>query len=243
MKKQITLVAAMVMLSISAWSQYLPQQPQISVSGSAEIKVAPDEIYLNVGVETRDANLASAKLQNDENVTKALKFLKEQGIKEKDIQTDFLSVQPNYKERSTSIDFYAVQKSITAKLTNVTNFESVLTGLLSNGVNSVHGISFRTSQLRKHRDDARAMAIRAAKEKAQAIASEAGVKLGKIYNINVNDLGGWIIWSGGYWGSSMGGGMYQNSVQDAGGDSETSGAFAVGEISVSATVNVSFLIQ
>jgi uncharacterized protein YggE len=243
MKKQSALAIAVIMFHLSAWSQYLPPQPQISVSGSAEVKVAPDEIYLNVGVETRSANPADAKSQNDENISQALKFLKAQGIKDKDIQTDFLSVQPEYVGNSPTINFYSVQKNITAKLTNTTNFEAVLTGLLSNGVNYVHGISFRTSELRKYRDQARGMAVRAAKEKAEAMASATGVKLGKIYSVNVNDGGGWISWGGGYWG---GGGMYQgyqNSVQNAGGDSETEGAFAIGQISVSASVNVSYLIQ
>jgi hypothetical protein len=243
MKKRSTLAIAVIMFSLSAWSQFLPQQPQISVSGSAEVKVAPDEIYLNVGVETRSANLADAKRQNDENISEALKFLKAQGVNDKDVQTDFVNIQPEYHQNTPIIDFYMVQKNITAKLTSTTNFETILTGLLSNGVNYVHGISFRTSQLRKYRDQARGMAVRAAKEKAEAMASETGVKLGKIYNINVNDGGGWISWSGGYWG---GGGMYQgmqNSVQNAGGDSETEGTFAVGQISVSASVNVSYLIQ
>jgi uncharacterized protein YggE len=231
------------MFHLPAWSQFFPEQPQVSVSGSAEIKVAPDEIYLNVGVETRNANLTDAKSQNDASISQALKFLKAQGINDKDVQTDFLSVQPEYVGNSLTINYYVVQKNITAKLTNMMNFEAILTGLLSNGVNYVHGISFRTSQLRKYRDQARTMAVRAAEEKAGAMASATGVKLGKIYNINVNDGGGWMNWSGGYWG---GGGMYQgsqNSVSDAGGDSETEGAFAIGQISVSASVNVSYLIQ
>lgn len=104
MKSQIALAAAIVMFSAAAWSQ-------ITVSGSAEIKVAPDEIYLCVGVETRDASLSSAKSENDKNVSKAIKFLKQRGIKEKDIQTDFLKVQPHYESNnSTLVDYYTVQK-------------------------------------------------------------------------------------------------------------------------------------
>ena len=49
---------------------------------------------------------------------------------------------------------YVVQKSIGIRITSVALFESVLTGLLTNGVNYVHGIEFRTSELRKHRDAA-----------------------------------------------------------------------------------------
>src|SRR2546422_3147459 len=49
-----------------AFSQGPAQPPMISVSGSAEVKVAPDEIYLKVGVETRHDNLEDAKKQNED---------------------------------------------------------------------------------------------------------------------------------------------------------------------------------
>jgi hypothetical protein len=139
---------------------------------------------------------------------------------------------------------YVVRKSIEVKLTKVDAFEAVLSGLLTNGVNVVHGIEFRTSELRKHRDTARAMAVRAAREKADALAAELGVKRGKVYSLNANDWGGWWSPSGSYWGGRYGGGMAQNVVQNLGGPSEAEdGTLAIGQISVSASVNVSFLIK
>jgi len=78
------------------------------------------------------------------------------------------------------------------------------------------------------------------------MAAELRVKVGKPYNINVNDWGGSISWSRGNWGYSGGGGggLNQNVSQNAGGGSgETGATFAVGQISVSASVNVSFLIN
>ena len=122
----------------------------------------------------------------------ALAFLKAGGVKEKDVQTDFISVEPDYNYNSSHVKpvAYIVRKSIEIRVTTITNFESIVTGLLTNGVNYIHGIDFRTSQLRKYRDQARELAIKAAKEKADAMASALGVKRGKVYNINVNDWGG-----------------------------------------------------
>ena len=243
------LIIAIALLTFQltrALSQGLQQPPQISVSGSAEVKVAPDEIYLRVGVETRDENLGDARHQNDERVSKALGFLKSNEVKDKDVQTDFISIEPTYDSNisRTKPVTYIVRKSIEIKLTKLDAFGGLLTGLLTNGVNNVHGIEFRTSQLRKHRDAARAMAIRAAKEKADALASELGVKRGKVYSISANDWGGWWGSSGSYWGGRSGGGMFQNAVQNAGGPSEVSdGTLSIGQLSVSASVNVSFLIE
>ena len=247
MKSQLILALALIALPLApAFAE-----PQISVSGSAEVKVAPDEIRLSVGVETRDENLDVARRQNDERISSALAFLKAGGMKEKDVQTDFISVEPDYNYNSSHVKpvAYIVRKSIEIRVTAVTNFEGIVTGLLTNGVNYVHGIDFRTSQLRKYRDQAREMAIKAATEKADAMASASGVKRGKVYTINVND------WSGGWggcqnrWGAQWGGFNGQNIIQNNGALADGAGAdsaaetFSVGEISVSATVNVSFLIE
>jgi len=137
-----------------------------------------------------------------------------------------------------------VRKSIEMKSTDLAGFERLLTGLLNSGITDVHGIEFRTSQLRKYRDAARAMAIRAAREKADSLALVLGVKRGKVYSINANDWGGW--WSPGasYWGGRYGGGMFQNVSQNAGGSPESDvSTLSAGQISVSASVNVSFLIE
>ena len=253
MKTRFLLTLAVALLPFtSAISQVLTPPPQINVSGSAEVKVAPDEIRLSVGVETRDENLDVARQQNDERISSALAFLKGSGMKDKDVQTDFISVEPDYNYSTSHIKpvAYIVRKSIEIRLTTITNFEGIVTGLLTNGVNYVHGIEFRTTQLRKYRDQARAMAIKASKEKADAMASELGVKRGKVYNINVNDWsGGWGGYGGGSrWGAQWGAsGQFQNRVQNLGdfaGSPDTAGeTFSVGQISVSATVNVSFLIE
>ena len=231
---------------VPALAQDLQPSSQINVSGSAEVKVTPDEIRLNVGVETRHESLAEAKRQNDENVSRALSFLKRSGVKDKDVQTDFLAVEPLYDHdvSRTKPVAYLVQKSIGCRITSIPLFESVLTGLLANGVNYVHGIEFRTSELRKHRDVARAIAIQAAKEKADALASQLGVKRGRVFSISENYSGGWWGWTGGNWRSRGGGGMQQNVLQNAGGTAESGDStLSVGQISVSATVNVSFGIE
>ncbi len=189
------MLAAVLLPFTPAFSRLVSAQ-QINVSGSAEVKVVPDEIRLSVGVETRDENLDVARRQNDERVAGALAFLKNSGIKDNEVQTDCISVDPDYDYNRSRVQpaAYIVRKSIEVRLTTVTNLEGTLTGLLTHGVNYVHGIDFRTSQLRKYRDQAREMAVKAAREKADAMASALDVKRGKVSNITVND------WSGGWGG-------------------------------------------
>jgi hypothetical protein len=220
------------------------QTRTISVSGSAEVKAAPDEVYLRVGVQTRNESLDDAKRENDERVSKSLSFLKTSGIRAKDIQTDFIGIEPVYDgPSSTRIVAYIVRRAIEIKITKVDAFEGLLTGLLDSGVNTVQGVTFGTSELRKYRDEARAMAIQAAKEKADAMASELGVKRGKVDDICASEFGGWFVGGSGYWQGPAGGGMFQNAIQNAGSSPVENGTLSAGQISISASVNVSFEIE
>lgn len=246
MKTCLTLVAALLIFPLSkAFPQAPPGPPQINVSGSAEVKVAPDEIYLNVGVETRHETLEEARRENDDRIAKALAFIRSSGVKDKEVQTDFLSVEPIYDNdvSRTKPVIYLVRKSIEIRFTKIAGFESFVTGLLSNGITTIHGIDFRTTEMRKHRDTARAMAVRAAREKADALTAELGVKRGKVCSISTNDWSGWAG-SAGSWGR-YGANAMQNSAQSFNNPQEAdpSGTLSIGQISVTATVNVSFLIE
>ncbi len=254
MKNQILLTFALLTLSLSL-AQAQPSQPppQISLSGSAEVRVAPDEIILNVAVEPRSETLVPARVDNDQTSAACLAFLKESKLKEKDFKTDYISIQPQYNTRNNDNASYVkpvgyiVRKNLEVRLTDIASFQSVLTGLITNGVNYVNGVDFRTTELRKHRDQARKMAVRAAKEKAEALTTELGAKLGKVYTINANDGGG--IYGSNFNNGRVSGlnGYIQNSavsVGSSGSASDEAGdAFAVGQISVSASVNVTFLIE
>jgi uncharacterized protein YggE len=217
----------------------------ISVSGTAEIRVSPDEVNLRLGVETRNAQLDEAVKQNETKTTAVLKFLRESGIEDKDVQTDFIQIQPQYHtdrgEQQVTPVYYQVQRNLGVRLRKIAQFDMVLAGALKNGVNHVMGIEFRTTELRKHRDAARQQAIRAAKEKAVALAQELDAKVGKAQNINEHTSGGWWGWSGTNWSHSNA--MIQNSMQSAPGGEPSEGNLAVGQISVNATVNVTFELE
>jgi uncharacterized protein YggE len=97
---------------------------------------------------------------------------------------------PRRSKPPTEATYYVVRKSIAIKLTKISSFDAIMTGLVTNGVNHVQGVDFRTTELRKHKDKAREMAIHAAKEKAEAMAAALGMKVGKPLHIDVNDWGG-----------------------------------------------------
>jgi uncharacterized protein YggE len=103
MKNKFGLFLALSLVAASpAFAQIVQPPPQISLSGSAEVKVAPDEIMLNVAVETRSETLEPARLENDEKIAAVLTFLKQSKIKDKDVQTDYINIQPDYNDNNSS---------------------------------------------------------------------------------------------------------------------------------------------
>jgi uncharacterized protein YggE len=215
-----------------------PPPPTISVSGSAEVRVPPDEVLITVGIENRHRTLDEAKNQNDTRIAALLRFLREAGIESKDIQTAHVGIRPEYqRDRPDVPDYYIVQRTVGIRLRKVADFEKVLTGSLKNGVNQVQGIDFRTTELRKHRDTARQLAIHAAREKAEDLAKELDVKIGRVQTIGENSWGG-------YGGMRSYSNFAQNTMQNAAAvgpvDEDDEDDLAVGQISISAEVQVTF---
>lgn len=211
--------------------------PLVTVSGTGEVKVQPDEVMLNLAVDVRDKSLEQARKQNDDKVAAILSYLKKYGVEPKHVQTTHMTVQPIYNQSEYSQaapDFYTAQKTITVLVKKVDKFDELLSGIYKAGANRVDGIEFRTSQLQKYRDDARKLAVQAAKEKAVLLTSQLGSKVGRVYSLSESSGGGYPV---PYRGVMMNK-MSEASSMDAGGPT-----IAGGQITVSATVDASFIIE
>jgi len=202
------------------------------------------KVTLTLGVETWNDELNIAKSDNDQRTQKIIDVAKKYKIDEKYIQTDHLSIEPRYEDSYEHKKFigYFVRKTIVLTLKDTYKFEDILSDILNAGTNYVHGIQFRTTELRKYKDQARSLAINAAQEKANALAKELNQKVGKPYQINENPSG-WGSWYNSWWGSRYGGAMTQNIVQNASGPSDSDSSIALGQIKVTAQINVSFELE
>lgn len=230
---RLPLVLFLVALPLAA--QQHRDFPSISTSGSAEIKVVPDIIEISIGVETSNADLAKAKNENDAAVERIIATAKARNIDAAKIQTGYLTIDPTYRDEGRlRVRSYTVRKTIAIESNDLAGFESLISALIADGANHVNGVQFRTSELRRHRDEARRLAIKAAQEKARLLAEGLGRRVGKAYTISEGaDYGGW---------SSA---AAQNTFQVAssGGRGETEGSLAPGRISVTANVSVTFELE
>lgn len=252
MKKEAVGLAVVILVAVfvgTAWADTdsASDQPRlIAVTGEAEVRVVPDEVVLTLGVETWDKNLDLARRQNDQVVERVLALAEEFEIAPQYFQTDYVGIEPRYRNGYyEERDFigYFVHKTVVITLRDLGQFEELLAAALDSGVNYVHGIQFRTTELRKYRDEARALAVQAAREKAGAMAGELGQDIGEPTQIQEVHSG----WGSGYnswWGSRWGAGMSQNVIQEI--DSAAllgDGSFSPGQIGVSARVAVTFVLK
>jgi uncharacterized protein YggE len=243
--RMMCVLAVVLAFSSSAFAGDYPEPRLIKVTGDAEVRVAPDEVILTLGVETWDQDLDKAKKDNDQRVQKILKIAKEFKIEGNHVQTDHISIEPRYKDQWEHREFvgYFVRKNVVFTLRDTSKFEDLLSSALAAGANYVHGVQFRTTELRKHRDEARALAIKAAREKAEALAGGLGQRVGKPHMIR-EDQAGWWSWYNNWWGSRWGrSSMAQNVVQSYSGQTQSDSSIALGQINVNARVTVSFELE
>lgn len=244
MKSPHLVFSLALLLLLPATTSGLPAQTLnppagIVVSGSAEVKVVPDLIDIRLGVEVTDPSMETAHGLNELKVASVLKTLRNLGIAEKDIQTDFVGIQPIQDPRNEygeKPDRYRVQRTVSCTLREVKQLDRILCEVIAQGVTQVHGLEFRTSELRKFRDQARVEAVKAAREKAFLLAGELGVKAGRPLQISETSEGGSWTWNGGWSGRGF------NNLSDAP-VGPADGAPAVGQITISATVNVIFSME
>jgi uncharacterized protein YggE len=225
------------------------QTRRISSSGSAEVRVVPSRVVLTFGVETFNPELAVAKRDNDSKASAIIALSKELGVAPKDVQTDYIFVEPVYEgydeRRAGKFLHFLVRKTVVVLLRDTTKFETILSGALERGATHVLRVRFEVDNLKQHRDKARSDAIRAARDKAQALAGELGAKLGRV--MSIQDYGSYdpALYYGGSWREpSNGGGQSQVSSQSDSPVSPTVGdALALGQMRISAQINVSFELQ
>ncbi|HXI62184.1 MAG TPA: SIMPL domain-containing protein [Pyrinomonadaceae bacterium] len=243
MWKTAGIFVVMSTLALTAYGQNPPNPPLITVSGQAEVRVQPDEVVFTLGVESVDSDMLAAQKRTDDAVKQVLSIARANNIKPEDVQTSYISIQPKYntddleygQRQNVKREFvgYQVSKTIAVTLRDISRFDSLLSDVLKAGVTRLSNVEFRDSKIRQHKDQARAMAIKAAQEKAKLLAGQIGQSIGPAYSITESGVVPYLAAN-----------VSQNRMDNfIGGASDAENAIAPGTISVSAQVTVSFRLM
>jgi uncharacterized protein YggE len=166
-----------------------PTPRTLTVTGTGQVKAAPDEANFSTGVVAQGPTAREALAANSKAMAAVIASLKRQGVPDKAIQTANLSLNPHYAPCKPDV---ACPQKITGyevsnTLTVTTAFEKagvVLDALVASGANQIGGIAFAIHDPKPLLTAARAEAVKDAIEKASVYAKAAGVSLGPILSIS-----------------------------------------------------------
>jgi len=213
----------------------------VQVSGTAVVNVAPDRALVQLGVQSNGVTVTEVQSANSAAIQKVIKALRGLGIQDKDIATDLYIIEPIYESYdSLYIKGYRINNVIAVTVREVSKTSSLIAAALQAGANQVVNVEFYTSELRKYRDQARELAMKAAAEKAAALAGAAGAKTGCVLSISENS---WSYYNG--WYGRDRNLWTQNTVQNASAGGGTGAGtdgepVSLGQISIRAEVGVSY---
>ena len=228
--KKALLILSILFVSIS-YGQEVKQIPQINVNGEGKVKVVPDQATIAVTVETKGNNAKDVKKQNDEKIEAVIKFIKKMNLAPADYKTQRVALNPQYDYEKKKHSYNATQ-TIEILLRDLSKYDELMEGLVNEGINRIDAVTFQSSKLAQYQSEARKLAMKEAKLKAEDYVSVLGQKVGRAMTISDN--------SQTYYPQPMYAAMKTMERSDA---SEPRETLAVGEINITANVTVSFILE
>jgi len=161
------------------------QQAGINVTGQGKVTVEPDLAMLTLGVESQAQTVAVAQADTTDAMNKVMAALSQNGVANKDIQTQRYSINvvtryDSTTQRNVTVG-YLVTNLVIVKLRVLDRVGEVIDAVAAAGGDAtrVNGISFTVEDPTDDYNQARSLAMTDAKNRANQLASLGGVSLGK----------------------------------------------------------------
>lgn len=204
MKKPQVLLATLLILAVTAivisafvFNRQQKIEDRFSVSGTGIVYAKADIANIDLGFKTGTKKTAAeATVESSEKMNNIISVIKDLGVDEKDIKTNNYSLNPVYNytnAKGQELIGYEVYQSLTLKVRDLTKIGDLIAKSTEKGANQVGGISFTIDDEFDLKNQARELAINKAKEKAELIAKQAGMKLGKVKSVSENYNYGGIV--------------------------------------------------
>lgn len=160
---------------------------QIITTGGGRIEVAPDQATITVGAQAQRPTAAEAIAEVNRVAAQAAERLRALGVRPDAIRTASVQVVPVYSTprdgAAPQVTGYRAASMLTVTLNDLALVGRSIDAAIGVGANVVHGLTFGLRDPSRARNDALAMAVREAREKADAIAQAAGLRITGIERI------------------------------------------------------------
>ncbi len=177
MKKVVTIVLFVLAFALLLQANTAVSYAQGSglnkliVSGTAEISVSPDIATIVVGIETTNADASVAQSENTAQFQQLLNTLNSFSIVENSIKTTHYSIQKEFTYSTYESKFvgYKVTYTIEFQTKQLSEVGTIVTALVKNNANMVHGVSFSLDNQDEFYHEVLAKAVKNADAKAKAL--------------------------------------------------------------------------
>jgi uncharacterized protein YggE len=164
--------------------------PLVRVNIGESLRTPPDEASMTVGTQAKAATATAAVAANKVKTEKLLATIRAAGIRERDIQTQGIQLQPDYRwdaepngrGRQTLIGYIA-GNSVQIKTRNIDKLTTLLDALTTAGADSVYGPNFAISDPAPLRREARVRALARGQAEASEYARNNGFKSVRLLSV------------------------------------------------------------
>lgn len=168
----------------------MAETPLVRVNIAETLRTPPDEASMAVGTQAKAATATAAVAANKVKTEKLLASIRGAGIRERDIQTQGIQLQPDYRwdaqsngqGRQTLIG-YVASNSVQIKTRNIDTLTSLLDTLTTAGADSVYGPNFSISDPAPLRREARLRAMARGQQEAAEYARNNGYKSVRLLSV------------------------------------------------------------
>ena len=160
----------------------------VRVSGTGIVAGDPDVVVLSIGVAVERDSVKQARTEAAEAMAGVIESLKGNGLVDTDIQTQHFSIHQRYDYVKGKREFrgYNVTNTVSAKIRDLDTVGNVIDDAAEAGGDlvEINSIQFTIDDATKLKMQARVAAMQNAQAKAQTLATEGGVTLGKPISIS-----------------------------------------------------------
>jgi len=166
----------------------------ITVTGEATVAVQPDVATLSLGVTTQGPTATAAMAANTAALAVVMDRLRAAGIAGRDLQTSNLSLNPNWvgydSGQTPTIAGYTANNMLTVRVRALDSLGAVLDAAITDGANTLNGLTFELSEPGPKMDEARRAAVADAIARATLLVEAAGANLGPV--MSITEGGGYV---------------------------------------------------
>ena len=163
----------------------------LTVTATGQADTRPDEARLQLGVQSNARSAGEASRLNRDKMAKVQEALAKLGAKPDDLQTRNLSL--NRIDYGAERGTYRAYNVVEVTLRDLAKVSDAVTAATEAGANVLSGPDLRISDREKSSRSAYAAAYRAARDRAEAYAGAAGLKIRRVLSIQDGGEGGMPI--------------------------------------------------